>query len=76
MSWACPIHRKGKGKSKWHEAKGKGEGYLGVCWRCGEIGHKARECEIKFTAVTNKEKVDEGGKKGTIERVGEDWERW
>ena len=27
-------------------------------------------------AVTNKEKVDDGEKKGTIERVGADWERW
>ena len=64
MSKECPTKkgkRKGAGKEKGREPKGKGKGSKRTCWRCGKAGHRAMECDA----------MDIGGidEKGTIEEV-------
>ena len=53
---------KGKGKGAFQEAwnsNNTGFAYQGVCWNCGKLGHKSREC-----------KEPKGGGKGIQELTG------
>ena len=49
----------GKGMP-WNPNPGPGWGYQGVCWGCGEVGHKAMECPYQLGWVG-----DEGSQPGT-----------
>ena len=43
---------KGGGKGMWnYNAGGKGYGYQGVCWKCGQVGHKANECTVGINGL-------------------------
>ena len=50
----------GKGGAK---SRGKGFGYQGTCWRCGEVGHKANECEMHWVQCMEEFEDDEGANK-------------
>ena len=40
----CPGF-KGGTKGAWNHQPG-GKGYQGICFRCGQVGHKAAECTV------------------------------
>ena len=54
--------------------KGKKRRYRGSCWRCGKVGHKAKECVVKSVEVTDGEEYEDDGEEqvqiGTIWNVG------
>ena len=50
----------------WWNANPTGGGYQGLCWVCGEVGHKQREClksEVKNRSGDKKtvQEIEEGG---------------
>lgn len=53
----------GKGYSKGYgkngKSGGKGKGYMGQCFKCGQVGHKAYECTTKVNGIDEDEKDEE-----------------
>jgi len=48
------------GGSKGDNGKGKGKGYQGQCWGCGQIGHKQDECPNQHQRVQQVQPVQQG----------------
>ena len=43
---------KADGKGSWQNSGGgKGYGYQGTCWKCGQVGHKSHECAKGINGV-------------------------
>ena len=62
---------KGKGgKDAWWNYNPIGAGYQGICWGCGEVGHKQNECKGKGNNKTKK-KV-QGVEEGREGQLGEE----
>ena len=40
-------------------SKGGGKGYQGDCWKCGKIGHKARECRLGMVEEEGRKEEEE-----------------
>ena len=47
------------GLGKGNKGKSGGKGYQGICWLCGEVGHKAAECGGKGRRSGGVEAVEE-----------------
>ena len=47
------------GLGKGNKGKSGGKGYQGICWLCGEVGHKAAECGGKERRSGGVEAVEE-----------------
>ena len=48
------------GGYKGDKGKGKGKGYQGQCWGCGQIGHKQDECPNRHQLVQAVQPVQQG----------------
>jgi hypothetical protein len=61
-TWRPSLQQPGKGKGK----------FQGVCNRCGKIGHKARDCYARVSAIQQDESHPFSGTLGHVEQVIEE----
>ena len=78
QSWEQAPYGKSKGKGKKggdSAGKGKGKGgYLGTCWSCNKVGHKAFECPNKMqTDWVQEETIGEDEVQGESKEVHSVW---